>query len=79
MPGSFAEKAFEGNDCEREDQIGDEERDGALGVFWIGLLEQRQNRKQNDNRASEDDLPLEMAAIRFMGAHARGRKSSIVV
>src|SRR5580700_2226507 len=76
MPGAFAEETLERNKCEGKDQIGDKEINGALGRLGIGLLEQRQNGKQNDNGARVDDLPLEMAAIRFVGAHARGRDSS---
>lgn len=76
MPGAFAEETLERNDGERDDQISDEEQDRALGFLGIWVLEQREKRKQNDNRARVDDLPLEMAAIRFVGAHARGRDSS---
>jgi len=48
----------------------------VLGGLKIGLLEQREDRKQNDNWARVDDLPLKMAAVGFVGAHARGRDSS---
>jgi hypothetical protein len=76
MPGSFAEETLERNDGERNNQIGEHEGDGALGLPRFRLLKQGQNGKQNENRARVDDLPLEMAAIRFVGAHARGRDSS---
>ena len=79
MPGTFAEETLEWDDGEGEDQVGDEERDGAFRGLGIGLLEEREDRKQNDNGARVDDLPLEMAAIRFVGAHARGRDSSGIV
>src|SRR5229473_1396122 len=39
------------------------------------LLQNGKQRQQNKNRARVDDLPLEMVAVRLMGAHARGRVS----
>ena len=79
MPGSFAKETLDRNERERNYQIGNQELDGALGCLQVGLLEDCQQGKQNDNWARIDDLPLEMAAIRFVGAHARGRDSSQVV
>jgi hypothetical protein len=38
-----------------------------------GEFENGKQRQNDNNRARENDLPLKMAAIRFMGAHARGR------
>jgi hypothetical protein len=72
MPGTFAEKTLERDDRERNNQISDKEKNGALSGLGIRLLEQRQYGKQDDDGARVDDLPLEMAPIRFVGAHARG-------
>ncbi len=60
---------------ERDNQIGNQERKRAVRFTRGGSLENREQRQQNKNRASINDLALEMVAIRLMGAHARGRLS----
>jgi len=72
MPRPFAQQALQGNDRERNNQISDKERNRALRFVQMRLLEQRKERKQDDDGARKDDLPLEMAAIGFIEAHARG-------
>jgi hypothetical protein len=44
-----------------------------MNIVRNGLLKKRKERKQKDDRTSENDLPLEMVTVRLMGAHARGR------
>src|ERR1700741_3063000 len=76
MPAAFAQEALERDERQGNNQISAEEGKGTLGLLRVREFQQGEKGKQNDDRTSAYDLPLEMAAIRFMGAHARGRDSS---
>src|SRR5581483_6635825 len=67
---------FENGDEQGEDQIDHEERDRAVGGGSGAAFKNREERQKNDDRAKVNDLPLKVAAIGFMRAHARGRSSS---
>ena len=75
MPGTTTEKAFDLRDDERHDEVGDQKRSGTVRFTRRRLLEGGKQREENQNRARNDDLPLEMAAVVLMRAHARGQVS----
>jgi hypothetical protein len=75
MPGTTAQQAFNLRDEQSDQEIGNEERDGTTGFARRSSLKGGEKGKQNENRASKYDLPLEVIAVRLMGAHARERVS----
>ena len=78
MPRAAAQEALSLDDEQGRDQIGDEKGDGTANLMQRSLFQSGEERKQNENGASDDDLPFEMAPVGLMGAHARGRVSNLV-
>src|SRR5262249_767845 len=72
VPVGIVEKILDEDDQDGEDQVSNQERDGMCGLGRGSEFENGQQRQNDDNRARENDLPLKMAAIGLMGAHARG-------
>jgi len=61
------------NGNNREGEVeGEKDEAAASGRRW-GALQKREDRQNDDDRAKIDNLPLKVAAIGFVGAHARGR------
>ncbi len=73
VPGPTWENLFEEDGAERQDQIADQKGDRAIGVLRRWLLQQRDQRHEDGDRAGVGDLPLDVAAIGLVWIHARGR------
>src|SRR5262249_28040431 len=76
VPVALLQKVFDENYDNRKDKVDDEKCDGTRGFARGSQLKNGKQRQNNDNRARKDDLPLEMAMVGLVGAHARGRNSS---
>src|SRR6266852_3772587 len=75
MPRQAAEHLLEEQRKDGQKEIGDQEVDRALRVVGGSLLKQCDQRQEHDNWARVSNLALNVPAIRFVGAHARGRSS----
>src|SRR5216683_419262 len=75
VPGKATEHALKRNRENGEDKIGDQKREGTLGMMSRGVFKKRNQREQNDDGTRVSDLALDVPAVRFVGTHARGRNS----
>src|SRR5579883_478812 len=79
VPVAGPQKVLEGNGRQRQGHIGEKQRKAGPSFPSGGALEQGQNRKQNEERAAIENLPLEMETVALLKAHARGSVSRISV
>jgi len=71
MPTAFTEKPLQ-NDYEYGyDEIRNQKNSGMPDEARGRLFKRGKKRQENDNWARIDNLPLEVTAIRLLGAHAR--------
>ena len=73
MSGNAAYSALEQNSEKRENKVGDENGEGRMSAVVRGLLEESDESEKNDDGARVGNLALDVAALRNVGAHARGR------
>src|ERR1700738_1764330 len=75
MPREATQHLLEKEGEYRKKEIADQEIDGRMRVVVRGVFKQRDQCQQYDDWTRVSDLALNVPAIRFVGAHARGRIS----
>src|ERR1035438_314299 len=73
MPGRGGYDFLEQHGATRQHQVANQKRDWPSSVLGRRLLQQRDQRQQNNDRAGVSNLPFMMPAIGFVRIHARGR------